>query len=147
MITIRILPKLLASLAILFLSAAPLAVFADGIPFAPGWQIVPPCEDTPPPAPVGQPAPPQECGFSTFMHLIRHLLDIALFLTIPLATLLFTYAGLLYLSASASPGNISQAHGIFWSVGLGFMWVLGAWFVVKLISDALFKGVFKATGL
>jgi len=81
------------------------------------------------------------------MHLIRHLLDIALFLTIPLATLLFTYAGLLYLSASASPGNISQAHGIFWSVGLGFMWVLGAWFVVKLISDALLKGVFKATGL
>ena len=97
MITIRILPKLLASLAILFLSAAPLAVFADGIPFAPGWQIVPPCEDTPPPAPVS--------------------------------------------------GKISQAHGIFWSVGLGFMWVLGAWFVVKLISDALLKGVFKATGL
>src|SRR3989338_4732208 len=135
MITIRILPKLLSLLAILFLFAAPLAVFADGFPPVP---IVPNCyTDDFQITTTG-------CDFDDAVHLIRHLLDWALFLVIPLATLLFTYAGWLYLSSGGNSGKISQAHGIFWSVGLGFAWVLGAWFVVKLISDALLKNVFKA---
>ncbi|MBI3074672.1 MAG: hypothetical protein HYY92_00445 [Parcubacteria group bacterium] len=125
-----LLPKLLSLLVLLFIITAPLALSADGFPPTP---IVPPCEDN-----YGD-GTTEVCGFVTLMHLIRHLIDFALFLAMPIAAGLFSWAGFLYLSAGANPGNISKAHGIFWSVFIGLLWVLGAWLVIKLISDALLK--------
>ncbi len=124
------LPKILSLIALLFIIAAPFAVFADGFPPTP---IVPPCQDEV----IGQAT--KACGFNTLMHLIRHLIDFALFLAMPIAAGLFAFAGILYVTSSANPGNIGRAHGIFSSVFIGLLWVLGAWLVITLISDALLK--------
>ena len=135
-------PKLLSLLAILFILAAPLALSADGVPGSKGWKIVPDCED---PAPPGQ--TDKVCGFKTLMHLVKHLIDFALFLTMPLAAALFAFAGWLYLASSVDPGKKSKAHKIFTSVLWGLLFILGAWLIVKLISDALLEGAYKATGI
>ncbi|MBI2048816.1 MAG: hypothetical protein HYT29_00010 [Parcubacteria group bacterium] len=119
-----LLPKLLSLAALLFIFAAPLALSAhDGFPPTP----LVPCKGT----------ADSPCDFPALMHLVKHLVDFVFFLAMPVAALAFSYAGWLYLSSSASPGNISKAHGIFWSVLIGLLWVLGAWLVIKLISDAL----------
>lgn len=123
-------PKLIASLAVVFFIAMPLVILAHGFPPSP---LVPPCEDTV----QGQTA--KACGFTTLMHLIRHLIDFALFLAMPISAALFAYAGFLYLTAGASPSNVGKAKAVFWSVFIGLLWVLGAWLVIKLISDALLK--------
>ena len=126
-----LLPRLLSFLAILFILAVPFALSAHGFPPSP---LVPACEDEPV---AGQTS--KVCGFNTLMHLVRHLTDFALFLAMPIAALLFVWGGWLYLSAGASPGNISRAHNMFWLAVIGLLWVLGAWLVIKLISDALLK--------
>lgn len=120
-----LLPKLLSLLAIFFILATPLALSAHGFPPTP----LMPCKGT----------SDSPCDFTALMHLVRHLIDFVFFIAMPIAVLLFAYAGWLYLSSSASPGNISKAHRIFWTVFIGLLWVLGAWLVIKLISDALLK--------
>ncbi len=140
-------PKLLSFLAILFILAAPLALSAHRFPpkneHTGEVQLVP-CSNkttTTVDATTGKATTKIEnpCDFLALMHLVRHLIDFVFFLAMPVAAALFAYAGWLYLSSSASPGNIGRAHGIFWSVLFGLLWVLGAWLVIKLISDALLK--------
>src|SRR3989344_5505365 len=135
-------PKLLSFLAILFILAAPFMVAADNLPGSAGWKIVPDCEDVVPGTTT------KECGFKTLVHLIKHLIDFAFFLAMPVATALFTYAGFLYLFEAAKAGSRGKANAIFTSVLIGFFWMLAAWFVVKLITDALLKpeyGTFLGT--
>lgn len=135
-----LLPKILSLLAIIFILASPLAfpfaAYADGLPGSVGWNLVPDCQDDPP---LGSTSTAKVCGFNTLMHLIRHLTDFALFLVMPIAAAIFAWAGFLYLTAGASPGNVGKAKGMFWAAALGLFWTLGAWLVIKLISDALLK--------
>ena len=126
-------PKLLSFLAILFLFAAPLALFAQG--------LVPDCVTTENVTINGVQTERTvySCGFDDVMLLIKNIIDFAILLIMPLAAILFAYAGWLYLSSSVDPGGKSKAHKIFTSVVWGLLWTLGAWLIVKLISDALLQ--------
>ena len=130
----------LSFLVLVLFFAAPFITVADGFPGTAEWKgIVPECSVATRDATTGITTITNPCGFADLMHLIRHLIDFALFLAMPIAAGLFSWAGFLYISAGANPGNIGRAHGIFWSVFIGLMWVLGAWLVIKLISDALLR--------
>src|SRR3989344_5634952 len=131
-------PKLLSFLAILFILAAPFMVAADNLPGSAGWKIVPDCEDVVPGTTT------KECGFKTLVHLIKHLIDFVIFLAMPIAALVSVYAGWFYLTAGENPGNVSVAKKMFWALFIGVAWVIGAWLVIKFISDALLRPEFIA---
>ncbi len=79
-----------------------------------------------------------ECTTCGLVTLAQNLIGFAIFLAVVVAALMFTYAGALYLFSSSNPGNISKAHGIFWDVLLGLVFVLAAWMVIDVIMKVLY---------
>ena len=76
----------------------------------------------------------EECEFEDIIGIIQNIINYVILISAPIAAIMFTYAGFLYLTAAGNPGKISSAHGIFWTVFVGFCIVLGAWVIVKTIS-------------
>ena len=131
-------PSFFSFAALLILAVFPFVVAADGLPGGAGWKLVPDCEDVVPGTTT------KECGFKTLVHLIKHLIDFVIFLAMPIAALVSVYAGWFYLTAGENPGNVSVAKKMFWALFIGVAWVLGAWLVIKFISDALLHPEFIA---
>jgi hypothetical protein len=75
------------------------------------------------------------CNFAGLMLQVRHLITIMLTAGVFVAILGFSYAGYLYMTGI--PGKITQAHGIFKQVGVGFIIMLSAWFVVYQVLSWL----------
>src|SRR3989338_7548360 len=122
-------PSFFSFAALLIFAVFPFVVAADGFP---PDSLVPGCF-------TETDYQVRQCDFEDLVHLIRHLIDFAFFLAMPVATALFTYAGFLYLFEAAKPGSRGKANAIFTSVLIGFFWMLAAWFVVKLITGALLR--------
>lgn len=59
--------------------------------------------------------------------------DIAL----PFSVIVIAYAGFLYLTSGGNQPQLYRAHGMFTKVALGIVWVLAAWLIVTLITNAL----------
>lgn len=78
------------------------------------------------------------CDFSYLMLQINALISFLLFkLAMPLAAIVFAYAGWLYMSSGGSGGQIEKAKGLFKSVLIGFLIALAAWLIVKAIMLGL----------
>lgn len=109
-------------LAVGFVSFLPLLAFADN--WLPGRPILP--------QEVIDNAPNriQACDL---VHTVDHLLDFGIYLAAMVATIMFVYAGFLYVTASARQENISQAKNIFGKVFMGFVIILIAWLIVSII--------------
>ncbi|MGH7175134.1 MAG: pilin [Minisyncoccia bacterium] len=68
---------------------------------------------------------------------------IALTLTIAIvffAPLMIAYAGFLYLTSGASPGNRSQANSVLTNTIVGIVVALAAWIMVDAVMGALYNG-------
>ncbi len=76
-----------------------------------------------------------ECGWTDFLKLVNNFITFLLYLTATLATLSFSYAGWLYMTSGGDSGKISQAHGIFIKVIIGFLFAFGGWLIVQLILN------------
>ncbi len=70
-----------------------------------------------------------KCDFVALVDTVNKGINWLFIISIPIATVLFAYAGLLYLTGAS--GNISKAKTIFTSVGIGFIIMITAWFVVR----------------
>lgn len=68
------------------------------------------------------------CDFNGLMFQIQHLINIAIVLGVVVAIGLFSYAG--YLHITGVPDNIKKSYDIFRKVGIGFIIMLSAWFIV-----------------
>ena len=68
---------------------------------------------------------------------IENLIKFTFKLAVVAATISIAYAGFLYLTGGSNPGQVSKAHGIFWMVVKGFIIMLTAYLLVKLILDTL----------
>ncbi len=80
------------------------------------------------------------CNFASFIELADRVIDFLLFkISVPIASILFMYAGFLYVTAAGNPTQISKATGIFKNVGIGFILALSGWLIVNLITTALLK--------
>lgn len=110
-----------------FLSLAPVAVLAATILDGP---IVPKCGGT----------FEGDCDVCDVMQLVRNLINFAISFAAIVATLMFVYAGFLYFTASAKQDNIKKAHGIFWKVFLGFVFILAAWLIVDVVMKTMLGG-------
>jgi lysylphosphatidylglycerol synthetase-like protein (DUF2156 family) len=73
------------------------------------------------------------CGICHISILIQNLINFLVAFAVVVATLMFAYAGFLYLTAGGKEDQISKAHKVFWNVFLGLIFVLVAWLVVDTI--------------
>jgi hypothetical protein len=78
-------------------------------------------------------ANPTQCKWADLIQTANNLVNFLFRLAVGLASLSIAYAGWLYLTAAGDTGQISQAHKIFGKVVLGFLIMLSAWLLVKLV--------------
>ncbi len=110
---------------ILFLVCVPIAFLFLSMFSVAGAQGIIPCEGS-------------GCNFEKFILLIQNVIDFLIVtIGIPLAMILFAYAGWLYMSAGGDTGKISKGHDIFKSVIIGLALALAAWLIVHTIVFAL----------
>jgi hypothetical protein len=79
------------------------------------------------------------CTICHLVQLIQNILSFLITVSVVVATLMFVYAGFLYLTASGSPDKLKKAHGIFWNVLIGFIFVLGAFLIVDTIMKTFYN--------
>ncbi len=72
-----------------------------------------------------------ECHFSDLMELVIKMINWLFFISIPLTTALFAYAGVLYMSGAQ--GKIKTAKSIFASVAIGFIIMCTAWVIMRTL--------------
>ncbi|MEN9389958.1 MAG: hypothetical protein RLZZ283_58, partial [Candidatus Parcubacteria bacterium] len=73
------------------------------------------------------------CQACDVITLIDNVLKFMVAFTSVIATLMFLYAGILYVTAAAKPANIDSAKKIFTSVLFGFVIVLVAWLAIDIV--------------
>ena len=94
--------------------------------------------------------PESPCGFaellSTVNAVIRFILEYAV---APIAVIVFTYGGFLYLTSGGNASQRSRANKMFLNLGRGLFFCLAAWVIVKIIlttlgyDDTTFSPVFS----
>lgn len=78
-----------------------------------------------------------DCGFNNLLELAKNVMDFLMTVSIPLAAIVFAYAGFLFMTAAGNEGQVSKAKEIFTKVLIGFIFVLCAWLIVWAITSAL----------
>src|SRR3990172_5323270 len=86
-----------------------------------------------------------DCNLCTFGKLIQNVINFAIGLSIPVAAILFAYAGWLYFSNRENMAQIEKAHKIFSSVLMGFAIAVAGWLIVKTILKTLAPGYQSGT--
>ena len=78
-----------------------------------------------------------DCTLCVGVTAMQLVINAAIIIAIPVAAVLFTYAGGLMMVSAANPGGIQKAKDIFKSVGIGFFFVLCGWIIVDTIIHAV----------
>ena len=127
------------------------ASLATGDPTKPGnskYQLVVDCQGTP--GPDGEITPSamstntynqtdreKECGFSDFMILINRIITLIIFAAGILTVIGLIYSGFKLLTSGGNASALKDAKAMFGKVLLGFVFILGAWAIVKFIFTTL----------
>jgi len=80
------------------------------------------------------------CEACHLAQLIQNIINFAIGLSIPIAAVLFAWAGILYFTSGANPSNKEHAKKIFGSALLGFLIAITGWLVVNTVLHALLDG-------
>ena len=80
------------------------------------------------------------CDMCALGQMVQNLINFLIGLTIPIAALLFAWAGILFFSSRGVPDQINRAKKIFKSVVIGFILVIAAWTLVNTVMNMLVKG-------
>ncbi|MES2416251.1 MAG: hypothetical protein V4504_00960 [Patescibacteria group bacterium] len=88
---------------------------------------------------ISVPCPKAGCGWDDLMDLINKVLNFILFkLAIPIAAIMFCYAGFLMITAGdESAGARNKAKSIAGGVVMGLIFAAAAWLIVHLVLDTL----------
>lgn len=78
------------------------------------------------------------CQFSDFIDLISGIVSFLMFkVALPLSAVLFSWAGIVMMTAGGSEDRIKTAKDIFWWVFVGLVITFAAWLIVDLITGSL----------
>ena len=78
------------------------------------------------------------CTFNDIMALINKVIHFILFdMVVPIAAIMFAYAGFLLLTSGGETSKRQKAKKIFLNVALGFIIAVGAWLIVHTILTIL----------
>ena len=112
--------RILISVAIFFILIMPVFSFAQGLV---------PCDNK---------TPATMCDFGKFMILINRVIDfIFTYMALPLAAVMFAYAGVLLVTAAGSTESRGKAKKIFTSTVIGLVLAAAAWVIVKTFLTIL----------
>ncbi len=75
------------------------------------------------------------CDFNDIIVLGTRLITGLIIIGVTIAAMGFAYAGYLYMTAMGSEEKIKHAHSIFYKVALGFVFMLSAWLIAKVLED------------
>lgn len=80
----------------------------------------------------------ENCGWNELILQIQKIISFLLFdLAIPLAAIVFTYAGFKFMTSGGNPGEITKAKGMFLNVLIGLAIALAAWLIINTILTTL----------
>src|SRR3989338_8903582 len=125
-----------------------LIVFSVSIPAFSRAAFLVPCETTENPGISSPDAPAStdttvpkskyNCDFNALLKLANNVINFVLFmLAMPIAAIMFAYAGWLYMSSGFKPAQKDTAKKIFSSVFFGILIAAGAWLLVNTILNLL----------
>lgn len=77
--------------------------------------------------------PANACKFSDMLELVNSLIKYILFLAVPIAAIMFVYAGILLVFSGGDPGAKTKAKSIFLNALIGLALVVGAVLIVTTI--------------
>ena len=95
-----------------------------------------PCDNTPDPT-TGVIAHP--CDWTALMALVNNIINfIIYFMAIPIAAIMFAYAGFLLLTAGGeAAGARTKAKNIFTNAVIGLVIAVACWLIIKLILSVV----------
>lgn len=82
-------------------------------------------------------SPEHPCRFTSLIDLVNRIIQYLIYLMIPLAAIVFAYAGFILITQGGSPAARETAKGMFIKVVIGLIFVLGAWLIMSTIMTAL----------
>ena len=77
------------------------------------------------------------CRACDLLELSNNVINFGIAFSVIVATLMFAYAGIMYVSAASSEGQIKKAHGVFTNVFVGLLLVLLSWLLVNILFSVL----------
>ena len=86
---------------------------------------------------IGKNGKGRMCGFADLITLIGRVIEYIFILIIPIAAIVFAYAGFLYLTSGGDPGKKTAAKKAMTNVVIGIVIVMAAWLVVRTIVVSL----------
>ena len=87
-----------------------------------------------------------DCNFGHLITLTQNLINNLIVLSTFLAVATFAYAGFILLTSGGSTGKKDEAKKIFIKVGIGYLWILGAWLLVYTITSVLLNTGYSILG-
>ena len=88
--------------------------------------------------PCNTTAHPEPCEFKHVMDLINNVISFILFdMVVPIAAIMFAYAGILLIFSGGDTGKRAKAKSIFINVAIGFIIAIAAWLIVEFILNLL----------
>ena len=78
------------------------------------------------------------CGFDDLIVLINKIINfIFIQLSVPIAAIMFAYAGFLMMFSGGNPGQRAKAKKIFINVAIGLIVIAGSWLIIHTVSEIL----------
>jgi hypothetical protein len=82
--------------------------------------------------------PKTGCGFNELLEMVNKVVKFVIFdLAIPIAAIMFTYAGIILLISGGDPSKKTKAKEIFIGVVIGLVVAAAAWLIVETILKTL----------
>ncbi|PIQ66993.1 MAG: hypothetical protein COV95_01115 [Candidatus Zambryskibacteria bacterium CG11_big_fil_rev_8_21_14_0_20_40_24] len=94
------------------------------------------CDDAPGP---GGARPANPCTFNKLIEFVQTIITFLIYISVPLASISFAYAGFLLMTSGGSESKKDKAKLVFTKTAIGFAVVIGAWLVIYFITTALIK--------
>jgi len=78
-----------------------------------------------------------DCTYENFLTLIKNVIMFLIKVGVAFSAIVFAYAGWLYMTSGGDEGKVKQAHEMLTKVLWGFLFALGAYLIVQLITSSL----------
>jgi len=88
--------------------------------------------------PLVQDCPTTGCGWNELMALVNRVIKFILFdMVVPIAAIMFVYAGVLMITAGGDTGAVTKARSVFTNAVIGFIVAVAAWLIIRTILSIL----------
>lgn len=77
------------------------------------------------------------CTWNNLIEAVQRFFDFLIPFALFFTVVVLTYAGFFYMKSGTNPTDRTKANKMFQNVGVGIFFMLAAWLIVKLITNAL----------